>query len=223
MTVRVGINGFGRIGRNFFRAAKRARRRHRLRGGERPRLARHDGAPPQVRLGARHAARQDQGDQGRASRSATTRCRCCQERNPADLPWGDLGVDVVDRVDRLLHRSRRRRRCTSTAARRSSSCRPRRPVPTRTFVYGVNHKDFDPKTAQGDLQRELHHQLLRARWSRCSTTRSASSNGLMTDDPRVHRRPAARRRSALRPASCPRRGDQHRAHSAPAPPVRRRS
>ena len=37
VTVRVGINGFGRIGRNFFRAARPVRRRHRDRGGQRPR------------------------------------------------------------------------------------------------------------------------------------------------------------------------------------------
>ena len=95
MTVRVGINGFGRIGRNLFRAAKAT------------------GADIDF------VAVNDLGDARRRwpTCSSTTRCsascptrssasktgikvdgdelRVLSERNPAELPWGDLGVDVV--------------------------------------------------------------------------------------------------------------------------------
>ncbi len=65
-------------------------------------------------------------------------------RNPAELPWGDLGVDLVVESTGIFT-SRRRRRHTSTPAPRSSSCRRRATGADATFVYGVNHKDFDPK------------------------------------------------------------------------------
>jgi glyceraldehyde 3-phosphate dehydrogenase len=69
-------------------------RRHRLRRRERPRLARHHGAPAQVRLGdgpldgeikATKTASSVDGDE----------LKVLAERDPAKLPWGDLGVDVV--------------------------------------------------------------------------------------------------------------------------------
>ena len=37
--------------------------------------------------------------------SAAATMKVLAERDPADLPWGDLGVDVVDRVHRPLHRA----------------------------------------------------------------------------------------------------------------------
>ena len=210
MTVRVGINGFGRIGRNFFRAAKRARRRHRLRRGERPRLARHDGAPAEVRLGARRAARQ----RSRPPRRHLVdgdELRVLQRARPEGAAVGRPRRRRRHRVDRLLHQRATRPRSTSRAARRSSSCRRRRDGADATFVYGVNHKDFDPQAAPGHLQRELHHELLRAA-GEGARRRVRRREGLMTDRPRLHRRPAARRRPAQRPAPGPRRGDQHRAH-----------
>ena len=95
MAVRVGINGFGRIGRNFFRAAKQARRRHRLRRRQRPRLGRHDGPPAQVRLGHRPLPDDDVEviDDGIEVDGDTI--KVLAERDPKELPWGDLGVDVV--------------------------------------------------------------------------------------------------------------------------------
>jgi glyceraldehyde 3-phosphate dehydrogenase len=99
MPVRVGINGFGRIGRNVYRAAK-------ARGEElaseiewvavndltdAPTLAhllRYDSVlgpyPGDVRVGGEDALEVD-----------GERLRVLAERDPAALPWGELGVDVV--------------------------------------------------------------------------------------------------------------------------------
>ena len=124
MTVRVGINGFGRIGRNFFRAAKAARRRHRLRRRQRPRrrsttmahLLKYDsvlGILPERRSRRTRTA----------SPSTATSCSVLSERNPAELPWGDLGVDVViestgifTKRDRPPPTSRPARRCVIVSA-----------------------------------------------------------------------------------------------------------
>ena len=96
MPVRVGINGFGRIGRNVFRAAKAAGRRHRVGRRQRPHRRQDARAPAQVRLDPRavpgHASRST--DNG-LRRSTASELKVLAERDPAALPWGDLGVDVV--------------------------------------------------------------------------------------------------------------------------------
>ena len=96
MTIRVGINGFGRIGRNFWRAANAA-------DGDR---------------GIEIVAANDLGDvatmahllkydsvvgtlpyegsvSGDTIRIGDQSVKILAERDPAKLPWGDLGVDVV--------------------------------------------------------------------------------------------------------------------------------
>ena len=82
MTVRVGINGFGRIGRNFFRAAEAA-------GADIDFVAVNDlgsldddGSPPEVRLDPRHARRRRSRRPRTASRSTATSSRCCRCATP---------------------------------------------------------------------------------------------------------------------------------------------
>ena len=95
MTIRVGINGFGRIGRNFFRAAKKAGRRHRLRRRQRPRLgrARWPTCSSTTRCSAGSTTTSKVTDDGIKVDGDTL--KVLAERDPKELPWGDLGVDVV--------------------------------------------------------------------------------------------------------------------------------
>ena len=145
MTVRVGINGFGRIGRNFFRAAKQ-------RGADIDFVAVNDlgsldddGPPAEVRLGPRHAALRRSRRTRAASPSTATMLKVLSERDPKDLPWGDLGVDVVIESTGIFTKR-------DTAAAHLDGGAPLVIVSApcdgadATFVYGVNHKDFDPKT-----------------------------------------------------------------------------
>jgi glyceraldehyde 3-phosphate dehydrogenase len=94
MAVRVGINGFGRIGRNVFRAAHEA-------GAEIEWLAVNDIVDPRT---IAHLLKYDSSygpfpgdvhatDSGFAVDGAEV--RVLAERDPAALPWGELGVDVV--------------------------------------------------------------------------------------------------------------------------------
>ena len=94
MAIRVGINGFGRIGRNFFRAAKQS-------GADIDFVAVND-------LGAvatmAHLLKYDS-VLGKLPNEITAVddgisvdgdvLKVLSERNPNELPWGDLGVDVV--------------------------------------------------------------------------------------------------------------------------------
>jgi glyceraldehyde 3-phosphate dehydrogenase len=94
MGIRVGINGFGRIGRNFFRAQQAL-------GADLEIAAVNDLGDAKTMA---HLLRYDsnlgpfRGDVELADgvlRAGGEEVRILSERDPAALPWGDLGVDVV--------------------------------------------------------------------------------------------------------------------------------
>ena len=140
MTVRVGVNGFGRIGRNFFRAAA-------AQGADVEFVAVNDlGSLDQMahllkydsvmgRLGADVRAVKG------GIRVGDHTIRVLSERNPADLPWGDLGVDVVvestgiftDRAKAEMHLEGGAPLVIVSAPSNGADL---------TVVYGVNHRDF---------------------------------------------------------------------------------
>ena len=96
MAIRVGINGFGRIGRQVLRAAKQAGRRGpRLRRGQRPHRHEDARAPLQVRLGAPHVPGRGRAPATARSPSTATRSRSSPRRIRRKLPWKELGVDIV--------------------------------------------------------------------------------------------------------------------------------
>ncbi len=140
MTVRVGINGFGRIGRNFFRAAKAS-------GADIDFVAANDlGSLDQMA----HLLQYDSvlgRFPGKVTATKTgikagdDSLQILSERNPADLPWGDLGVDVVIESTGFFNNR-------DAAAGHLDGGAPLVIVSApctnadATFVYGVNHKDF---------------------------------------------------------------------------------
>ena len=140
MTVRVGINGFGRIGRNFFRAAK-------LSGADIDVVAVND-------LGSidtmSHLLQYDS-VLGRFPQKVTSTkssikaggdtIKVLSERNPADLPWGDLGVDVVIESTGFFNNREAASAHLEGGAPLVIVSAPCTNADA-TFVYGVNHKDF---------------------------------------------------------------------------------
>ena len=94
MSVRVAINGFGRIGRNVFRAA-------RDRGGDYEIVAVNDltSADTLAHLLAYDSIHGRYPDEVSVADDALVvsgkEVKVLSERDPADLPWGDLGVDIV--------------------------------------------------------------------------------------------------------------------------------
>ena len=141
MTVRVGINGFGRIGRNFFRAAKAA-------GADIDFVAVNDLGSLETMA---HLLQYDSvmgrfpedvsvGDGGISVGDDTL--KVLAERNPADLPWGDLGVDVViestgfftDRDKAAAHLDGGAPLVIVSAPGKGAD---------ETFVVGVNEDTFD--------------------------------------------------------------------------------
>src|SRR5216683_507919 len=93
MAIRVGINGFGRIGRNFLRA-------HLERGGRFDVVAVNDLAAPEIlahllHYDSSHGRLEGVQVEGDEISVDGTSFKVLAERDPKALPWGDLGVDVV--------------------------------------------------------------------------------------------------------------------------------
>src|SRR4051794_16248937 len=94
VTVRVGINGFGRIGRNFYRALADS-------GKDLEVVAVNDLTSPETLA---HLLKydsilgrfpEDVGADSEGIKVGGSTIKVLSERDPAALPWGDLGVDVV--------------------------------------------------------------------------------------------------------------------------------
>jgi len=143
MTVRVGINGFGRIGRNLFRAAK-------ARNADIDFVAVNDLGDVETMA---HLLQFDSvlGKYPQPVKTSKNGIKVGDDvlevlsvRNPAELPWGDLGVDLVVESTGIF----------TSKAKASTHLEAGAPLvivsapsdgADATFVYGVNHKDFDPK------------------------------------------------------------------------------
>jgi glyceraldehyde 3-phosphate dehydrogenase len=144
VTVRVGINGFGRIGRNFFRAVEAS-------GADIEVVAANDlGDVPTMahllkydsvlgRLG------RDVQVTGDGLRVGDQTLRILAERDPADLPWKDLGVDVVIESTGFFTDGNKARAHVEAGAKKVIISAPGKNEDI-TIVMGVNHKDYDPAT-----------------------------------------------------------------------------
>ena len=142
MTVRVGINGFGRIGRSFVRAIVdrsadiEVVALNDLTSAEtNAHLLRHDST--QGRFDARVAVEGDELVVGER------RIKVLAERDPANLPWKQLGADVVlESTGRFTSREEAAVHLDGGATRVvvSAPCSGA----DATFVVGVNDQAFDP-------------------------------------------------------------------------------
>ncbi len=143
MAVRVGINGFGRIGRNFFRAV------HALDAdvevvalndlGDAKTMAhllRYDSNlgpfPGTVELG------------DGVVRAGGHELRVLSERDPAALPWGELGVDVVLESTGFFTKREGAQKHLDAGARKVLVSAPATD-PDVTLVLGVNDELYDPQ------------------------------------------------------------------------------
>jgi glyceraldehyde 3-phosphate dehydrogenase len=147
-TIRVGINGFGRIGRNFYRAARHAAS-----------VSKHDQDLEIVAVNdltdnrtLAHLLKYDStfgrldGEVSYDDESISVdgkKVRAFAERDPAKLAWGDLGVDVViestgrftDRDSAALHLKAGAKKVIISAPAKNEDV---------TIVVGVNDQVYDP-------------------------------------------------------------------------------
>ena len=148
--------------------------RHRDRRGQRPHRQRDARAPAQVRLDPRPAAARRRLDGDDSIVVGGIKIKALAEQDPADIAWGDLGVDVVVESTGIFTDADQGARATSTAAPRRSSSPPRPPNEDITIVMGVNDDKYDG--SQNIISNaSCTTNCLGAAWPRCSTTSSASS------------------------------------------------
>jgi glyceraldehyde 3-phosphate dehydrogenase len=147
MAIRVGINGFGRIGRNVVRAAKA------MNVSDLEFVAVNDLTDTKTLA---HLLKYDsvhgryQGDVAPKADSISVDGRTIKvlsEKDPAKLPWKDLGVELVlestgrftDREQAALHLKGGAKRVIISAPAKQEDV---------TIVYGVNHEAYDPARHQ---------------------------------------------------------------------------
>ena len=144
MSVRVAVNGFGRIGRNVVRAAKAS-------GADVEFVAVNDLTDPATLA---HLFKYDSilgpvgGTVEHSDNSITIdgdEIRVCAERDPADLPWEEIGVDVVvestgfftKRDDAAKHLTAGAKKVVISAPASGED---------KTIVLGVNFDQYDAAT-----------------------------------------------------------------------------
>lgn len=143
MTIRVGINGFGRIGRNFFRAALE-------RGADFEVVAVNDLTDNKTLA---HLLKYDsilgrlEGEVSYDDESITVNgktIRVFAEKDPANLPWSDVKVDIVVESTGFFTDATKAKAHLDGGAKKVIISAPAKNEDA-TFVYGVNHKDYDPE------------------------------------------------------------------------------
>ena len=143
MGIRVGINGFGRIGRNFFRAQQAL-------GADIEIVALNDLGDAKTMA---HLLRYDsnlgpfQGEVELADgmlRAAGEEVRMLSERDPAALPWDELGVDVVVESTGFFTDREGAQKHLDAGAKKVVISAPATD-PDLTVVLGVNDGDYDPE------------------------------------------------------------------------------
>jgi glyceraldehyde 3-phosphate dehydrogenase len=140
MSIKVAINGYGRIGRNILRAHYESGKKHDIQivalndlgnAETNAHLTRYDTAhgrfPGKVEV------------EGESMVVNGDRIKVLAMRNPAELPWGNLGVDVVLECTGLFTSKEKASAHLKGGARKVIISAPGAKDVDATIVYGVNH------------------------------------------------------------------------------------
>ncbi len=141
MTVRVGINGFGRIGRNFLRAVHES-------GADVEVVGINDLAANDILA---HFLRYDsilgrfpgkiESDESSITIDGT-KIHASAERDPAELPWGDIGADIVIESTGLFTKAADAHKHIEAGAKKVIISAPATDEDI-TIVMGINDGDYD--------------------------------------------------------------------------------
>jgi glyceraldehyde 3-phosphate dehydrogenase len=141
MTIRIAINGYGRIGRNTLRAFYEGGKKHDL-----AIVAINDLGNAQINAHLTQydtTHRQFPGTvtiEGEDLIVNGDRIRVLANRNPAELPWGELGIDVVLECTGLFTSKAKARAHLDGGAKKVLISAPGDHDVDATIVYGVNHR-----------------------------------------------------------------------------------
>ncbi|MFJ6279016.1 type I glyceraldehyde-3-phosphate dehydrogenase [Arthrobacter subterraneus] len=143
MTTRIGINGFGRIGRNYFRAALEQ-------GADLEIVAVNDLTSPEAlahllkydSVTGRLGVSVEVADGGLVVDGKTI--KVLAERDPSNLPWADLGVDIVIESTGFFTKASDARKHIDAGAKKVLISAPASDEDI-TVVLGVNDDQYDPE------------------------------------------------------------------------------
>src|SRR5687768_7672002 len=144
VTTRVGINGFGRIGRNFYRAI--------LTSGADIEVVGVNDLTDNKTLA--HLLKYDSvlgplaGEVTYDDKSISVdgkSFRVMEERDPGNLPWGELGADIVIESTGFFTDAAKAKAHIDGGAKKVIISAPAKNEDA-TFVVGVNHTEYDPAT-----------------------------------------------------------------------------
>ena len=203
MAVKVGINGFGRIGRNFFRAAYKDPSLEIVAVNDitdaktLAHLLQYDSI--HGRFEAPVSAKEN------SIVVAGKEVQVLAVKDPAELPWGKLGVEIViestgkftDREGCEKHLKAGAKRVIVSAPGQGRG---------RHHRHGREREDVRPGEAPHPLQRLLHHELPRP-GGQGAPRQLRHRAGADDHDPRLHERPEDPRPSPQGPPQGARRGD----------------
>ena len=142
MTIRVAINGFGRIGRMVVRAANK--------NPNVDIVAINDLVPPDnlaylLKYDSTHG--KFDGDvqaEENCIMIGANKIECISEKNPADLPWEKLNVDYVIESTGLFTTSEKAEDHLKAGAKKVVISAPAKSPEIRTLVMGINNEKYDP-------------------------------------------------------------------------------
>jgi glyceraldehyde 3-phosphate dehydrogenase len=141
MAIRIGINGFGRIGRNFFRAAYKDADLEIVAvnditdAGTLAHLLKYDSVHGRFEEEVRV--------KNGALLVAGKEVKVLAAKDPSDLPWKDLGADIIiESTGKFTDREGAEKHLKAGASRVIISAPAKNP--DATFVMGVNEADYDP-------------------------------------------------------------------------------
>jgi glyceraldehyde 3-phosphate dehydrogenase len=140
MTVKIGINGFGRIGRNVLRAAVQNFPDIEVVGIND--LLEPDYLAYMLRYDSVHGRfKGDIGVEGNTLIIGGKKIRLTQERDPANLKWNEVGADIVlESTGLFLDKASAAKHLAAGAKKVVMSAPSKDDTPM--FVFGVNHKTY---------------------------------------------------------------------------------
>ncbi|MFG0285354.1 MAG: type I glyceraldehyde-3-phosphate dehydrogenase [Phycisphaerales bacterium JB039] len=148
MAIRVGINGFGRIGRLVYRIAEQREDieivavNDLVPADNLAYLLKYDTLHGQFRIGDTHAVIEAGEDSFTVNGHVT---KTFAIKDPSELPWGDLGVDyVLESTGLFTKGADARKHIDGGGAKRVLLSAPTKtPEEVRTFCFKVNHEEYD--------------------------------------------------------------------------------
>lgn len=142
MAVKIGINGFGRIGMLVAKAA--------MQRGDVELVAANDLMPFESLANLfKHDSTHGIWDEkvsfdGNILRVGDREIKTFAERDPAQIPWGDVGADIVVESTGIFTNRDGAAKHLDGGAKKVVISAPAK-GPDATFVYKVNHEDYDPE------------------------------------------------------------------------------